>query len=139
MKKEFVAQWWQKDCSIFGLFNELIKNNKTVNYIKIEDDTLILIFHKSFEMKVVFSGGYFNTYINDKFDYNIEEQDIYEYIEEIINDTYVFIEYKSKKGFFKRRYFDIILKSKFSMNGFRKNSKIVKSIFTIKDVLFDKN
>lgn len=139
MKKNFVAQWWQKDCSIVGLFNELIKNNKTVNYIKIKDDTLILIFHKSFEMKVVFSGGYFNTYINDKFDYNIEEQDIYEYIEEIINDTYVFIEYKSKKGFFKRRYFDIVLKSKFSMNGFRSNSKIVKSIFTIKDVLFDIN
>lgn len=92
MKKDFVAQWWQKDCSIVGLFNEIIKNNKTVNYIKIKDETLILIFHKLFEMKVVFSRGYFNTYINDKFDYNIEEQDICEYIEEIINDKYVFIE-----------------------------------------------
>ncbi len=134
-----IPKWWQKDCSIVGLFNELIKNNKTVNNIKIKEDTLILIFHKSFEMKVVFSGRYFNTYINDKFDYNIEEQDIYEYIEEIINDKYVFIEYKSKKSIIKRRNFDIILKSKFHMDELKSKNKKVKRIFTIRDVLFNNN
>ncbi|AUD62661.1 hypothetical protein BK010_03315 [Tenericutes bacterium MO-XQ] len=61
MKKDFVAQWWQKDCSIVGLFNELIEDNKTANYIKIKDDTLSLIFHQSFELKVILNGGYFNT------------------------------------------------------------------------------
>lgn len=129
--------WWKKDCSINGLYNELYKNDKLRYHLKLENDKLSFEFHKNFKLEVKFNGVYFNVYINDKFDYNIEEQDILEYIEEIKNDNYVFVEYKSKRGFFHRRYFDIVLKDKFSIEDFRRVIKKIEKIYTIDNVLFE--
>jgi len=129
--------WWKKDCSINGLYNEPNKSDKIRYHLKFENDKLSFEFHKNFKLEVKFNGVYLNVYINDKFDYNIEEQDIFEYIEEINNDNYVIVEYKSKKGLFHRRYFDIVLKDKFSIEDFRKVIQKIQKIYTIDNVLFE--
>lgn len=139
MKMKAIPKWWQTDCSINGLFNELNKKDYIKTIMKYENDTVSFEFHKDFKFEVKFNGVFFNAYINGKFESNVEEQDIYEYIEEIINDTYVVIEYKSKKGFFRRRYLDTVLKSKFYLDKYRRNRKTVKRIFTIYEVLFESN
>ncbi|MFA7507328.1 MAG: hypothetical protein WCZ11_03730 [Bacilli bacterium] len=131
--------WWQEECSLVGLFNELIKDEKTAKYIKFKDDTLSLKFHKSFELKVIYKNGYFNTYINDKFYYDIEEQDIYEYIEEIVNDAYVIVEYNKKNWFHPKRYFELISKERFIMSKVKNAKRKVKRVFTVNNVLFENN
>lgn len=135
MIKKNVPHWWQKDCSIVGLYNELIKDNKTTNYIEINDGALSLIFHDSYRLKVLFKGSYFYTYINDQFDCYIEEQDIYEYLLEIVHGTYIFIEYNKKMGFFKKYQFHIVPKEKFILLNV--NRKHIKRIFTVDKVLFE--
>lgn len=134
MKNKFIPMWWQNDCSIIGLFNELNKDNEIAKYIIFKNDIISLIFHEAFELKVIYKNGYFNTYINDKFDYDVEEQDIYEYIEEIVKDAYVIVEYNKKVGIFHKRYFDLILKNKFNMSKIEKNKRKIKRVFTVNNV-----
>lgn len=98
------------------------------------DYEVIIKYHNDFIIKYDFS---INTmYINDKYYYDVEEQDLLETLSEINNDEYFIIEYKSKR-LSSTPYFKFLYKNKTDINKIRKSNNIVK-IFDINGLIYDK-
>lgn len=100
--------------------------------IEIDNKFITITYHNDFIVKIKLDC-WFKVYINDKYFYNIEDQDIYYFIEDIVNDNYVIIEYKNKHGFYNRNFFKFIYKTKFNKDKY--STKKIKRIFDINTLL----
>ena len=85
--------------SLKDLHDKLAKIEFLKNKIQLCNDEIVINFHKYFVLEIKLKD-FFSVYINSILYYNIEEQDIWESIHEIINEEVVFIE---SNGLFKRK------------------------------------
>ncbi len=114
--------------------NELLRGKVSIN-----DFEITLKIHNDFIIKNV--GN--KTYINDKFYYDIEEQDLLVSLIEFVEDKdSIFVQYKHKHFFFSFiRLFGYFKKMKHSKYSFRKlrHKKDIELIFNNKEVIYFKN
>ena len=85
--------------SLKDLHDKLAKIEFLKNKIQLCNDEIVINFHKDFVLEIKLKD-FFSVYINSILYYNIEEQDIWESIHEIIDEKVVFIE---SNGLFKRK------------------------------------
>ncbi len=90
-------------------------------------------FHPDFIIEIT-DFPIYHTKINNKFYYDIEEQDVYEWIKEIAKDNCIFVEYKKPIGLFNRRYFIEYSKDQFNINKLPNKKRIAK-IFTASKII----
>ena len=79
------------DCLVdeLGKLCSYIKTEFPAFPVVYENGVLSVPFRDDFAMKIRFNGFYL-LYFNDLFDYDVDEQDIREYVKEILSDRYVF-------------------------------------------------
>ena len=75
-------------------------------------------------------------YINEKYYYSVEAQDLFDFLSEINNDKYYIVEYKIKR-LSTTPYFKLLNKKKTDVNKIR-NSKNVLRIFDIYSLIYNK-
>ena len=85
--------------SLKDLHDKLAEIELLKNKIQLCNDEIVINFHKDFVLEIKLKD-FFSVYINSILYYNIEEQDIWESIHEIIDEKVVFIE---SNGLFKRK------------------------------------
>lgn len=80
---------------IFELYQYI--KDKYHNYQKIEhtETEILIVFHDEFEMKIKIKN-YYNFYFNNIFYYNLDWQDVKEFVDDIFANQYAFCE-KGKK------------------------------------------
>ena len=123
--------------------NQLIEDSKeTVDAIlklfgdKASCDKLELKieYHKNFIIKYNFVKQ--TMYINEKYYYSVEEQDLFDFLSEIYNDMYYIVEYKFKR-LSPTPYFKFLSKKKTDINKIRKTNNILR-IFDIHSLIYNK-
>ncbi|MFA6852364.1 MAG: hypothetical protein WCR34_04335, partial [Bacilli bacterium] len=121
-------------------FLDLKRSDALKNLEIINEYELKLAIHDGFV--VTTKGG--NTYINGKFYYDIEDQDLKGcFIDFVNDDDVVYIQLKRKTflsvifGFYRTNYFFEIPKKSFRLSKYIKN-KNVELIFTNKEILFSR-
>lgn len=121
------------------LFCELRENTLLKDKIELhlKDFEIILKIHDNFIVKTDPTG----TYINGKFFYDIEEQDLLESYCEFITSQQIYIQFKSRRIFHMfpqpLKYFKIYSRKK-SIAGFKYNKKI-DAIFNNKELIYKSN
>ncbi|MBQ3158155.1 MAG: hypothetical protein IJB98_00500, partial [Clostridia bacterium] len=130
------------------LKKEAIERNKTEYFNNIVSDILKLLkekadysnyeltikYHKDFIIKYDFAMQ--TMHINEKYYYNVEEQDLFDFLNEINNDMYYFVEYRTKRLSI-TPYFKLINKKKTNIDKIKKSNKIFK-IFDINSLIYNK-
>lgn len=91
-------------------------------------------YHNDFIIKYDFAMQ--TMYINEKYYYDVEEQDLLETLKEINNDIYYIVEYKSKR-LSNTPYFKFLNKKKTNVNNIRKSNNILR-IFDIHSLIYNK-
>lgn len=118
----------------FDTLEDLLSELPFLENIKIEDNTLKVIFHEDFVFTTKIKLG-FSTFINDVYYYTFDDPDICELLKEISDDLYIIIQYQDKHGFFERNRFKFILKEQFYLKKV-KHIKDVYKIFDIKGIIY---
>ncbi len=91
------------------------------------DAVLFVNYHDNFKIKYAFAEQ--TMYINDKYFYSVEEQDLLDFLTEISDDMYYIIEFKNKR-FSSTPYFKLLNKSKTTIDKM-KNYKNILRVFDI--------
>lgn len=119
--------------SLKDLHDKLAKIEFLKNKIQLCNDEIVINFHKDFVLEIKLKD-FFSVYINSILYYNIEEQDIWESIHEIINEEVVFIE---SNGLFKRKV-AIIDWAKFERQKEKYMNKKQVKIYSTTELIYQK-
>ena len=119
--------------SLKDLHDKLAKIEFLMNKIQLCNDEIVINFHKYFVLEIKLKD-FFSVYINSILYYNIEEQDIWESIHEIINEEVVFIE---SNGLFKRKV-AIIDWAKFERQKEKYMNKKQVKIYSTTELIYQK-
>lgn len=120
--------------NISELFRELSKIENLKNKITFNNEKIVIVFYDEFKLEIVFETklGIYNIYINSMHYCEIEDQDIYKFIMEIINES-IIIQNKKLSPF--KRLFTVKLKKTFNLKIWE-NKRNIK-IFTSDKILVD--
>lgn len=114
----------------------LFENLKQIEVLKNKliylNNIIYIKFHKDCQIAIKFNK-YFKIYINNIFYYDIEGQDIFESIKDIVNDNWIFVE---KVNFINKKKILLIPKNKFTLRSVFLNNKFRKA-FSINELLYD--
>ncbi len=119
----------------FQVFVNSLKENKLLQNIEAQDDySLKLVIHDGF---IVTQNGR-NTYINGKYYYDIEDQDIKECYCSFVEDSdTIYIQYKKPRFAFLsgQWYFKEVSADKFNLQRYIKE-KNIECIFNNKEIIY---
>jgi hypothetical protein len=118
--------------SIEDLHNELLKVDEIKSVVSINNGILKIVFHGNFTIEVCFHKGFFNTYINSIFYYDIDYQDILDSLIETAKDT-IIIQRKRISVF--KSTFTLIPRKAFRKEQWEKIGNV--KVFTATETIFD--
>lgn len=113
------------------LFEKLSRLESLKGRINFDNGTILISFHDNFQLSIILNN-YYKVYINDVFYYDIEGQDIFESIEEIANDKWIFVD---KIDLLHKRKIVLISKNEFDKKEILK-SKCINKIFSINELIY---
>lgn len=118
--------------SISDLFEELSKIEKLTNKISFSNEKIMIVFYEEFKLEIVFDSklSLFYIYINSLYCCEVEEQDIFELIIEIMNES-IIIQNKKVTPF--KKLFIILSKESFDLQSWKEKRNI--KIFTSDKIL----
>lgn len=120
--------------SISELFEELSKIEKLSNKISLSNEKIMIVFYEEFKLEIVFESklSLFYIYINSLYCCEVEEQDVFEFIIEIMNKS-IIIQNKKVNPF--KKLFIILSKKSFDLQSWKEKRNI--KIFTSDEILVD--
>ncbi len=124
-EKQLIEDAQETVDAILKLFGDKASCSKLVLDIK---------YHKNFIIKYNFAKQ--TMYINEKYYYCVEEQDLFDFLSEINNDMYYIVEYKIKR-LSTTPYFKFLSKKKTDVNKIRKSNNVLR-IFDIHSLIYNK-
>lgn len=126
IEKQIMEDFHEITEPILNLLGERVILYNFVLEIKYHDDFIIKY---DFEKQTM--------YINEKYYYNVEEQDLFETLSEVNSDRYFIVEYKFKKL---RRipYFRFLSKKNTDANKIRKTKNVLR-IFDINGLIYNES
>ena len=76
--------------NINDLYMNLIKNCRIKPFVKLFNNNIEIIPYKTLNIRIV-ENQYFDLYVNNLFYYSIENEEIYDFIQEFAENKFVFI------------------------------------------------